>query len=134
MARFPDRSTDVNGCLQVGWGCFATKSRSALSIMGWLYSTPMSSFVHRSSFTLKNGPQAVETCYTENVDYRVDQSPLSSKQQTKHPSVEDLIKLNNVEFGFGQRRLYDDLNLTIPRGKVSVIMGPSGCGKISMTS
>jgi len=46
--------------------------------------------------------------------------------------VENLIELNRIRFAFGQRRLYDDLNVSIPRGKVSVIMGPSGCGKSTL--
>lgn len=46
--------------------------------------------------------------------------------------MNSLIEINRVRFAFGQRRIYDDLNLSVPRGKVSVIMGPSGCGKSTL--
>ena len=46
--------------------------------------------------------------------------------------MENLIELNRVRFAFGDRLIYDDLNLSVPRGKVSVIMGPSGCGKSTL--
>ncbi|MDA9981987.1 ABC transporter ATP-binding protein [Gammaproteobacteria bacterium] len=46
--------------------------------------------------------------------------------------MENLIELNRIRFAFGERRIYDDLNLSVPQGKVSVIMGPSGCGKSTL--
>jgi len=46
--------------------------------------------------------------------------------------LENLIELSRVLFAFGPRRIYDDLNLSVPRGKVSVIVGPSGCGKSTL--
>ncbi len=43
-----------------------------------------------------------------------------------------LIEIRDVVFSFGDRRIYEDLNMTIPRGKVTAIMGPSGCGKSTL--
>ena len=40
-----------------------------------------------------------------------------------------LIELKNVNLNFGQRDIFSNLNLTIPRGKIIAILGPSGCGK-----
>ena len=37
--------------------------------------------------------------------------------------MQPLIELSRVRFAFGDRPLYDDLSLTVPRGKVTVIMG-----------
>lgn len=45
---------------------------------------------------------------------------------------EQIITIEKVHFGFGARPLYRDLNLSIPRGKVTAIMGPSGCGKSTL--
>jgi phospholipid/cholesterol/gamma-HCH transport system ATP-binding protein len=43
-----------------------------------------------------------------------------------------LIEIRDVSFSFGDHRIYDGLNMTIPRGKVTAIMGPSGCGKSTL--
>lgn len=44
----------------------------------------------------------------------------------------DLITINNLTFSHGDRLLYDGINLRIPRGKVTAIMGPSGIGKTTL--
>ncbi len=41
----------------------------------------------------------------------------------------NLIEIENLCFGFGDNRILDGLNLTIPRGKVVGILGVSGAGK-----
>ena len=43
-----------------------------------------------------------------------------------------LIQVNDLVFGYGERLIFNKINLQIPRGKVTVIMGPSGCGKSTM--
>ncbi len=40
-----------------------------------------------------------------------------------------IVEAKDIHFSFAERNIYRGLNLTIPRGKVTVIMGPSGCGK-----
>ena len=40
-----------------------------------------------------------------------------------------LIEVKNLNLTFGQRQIFSDLNLSIPRGKIIAILGPSGCGK-----
>lgn len=47
-------------------------------------------------------------------------------------SFDPLIEIRDVGFSFGDHRIYDGLNMTIPRGKVTAIMGPSGCGKSTL--
>jgi len=39
------------------------------------------------------------------------------------------VKVRGLEKGFGQFKIHHGLNLDIPRGKVTYIMGGSGCGK-----
>ncbi|MDH5256647.1 MAG: ABC transporter ATP-binding protein [Gammaproteobacteria bacterium] len=46
----------------------------------------------------------------------------------KQPS-ELLVEMKNVSFSHGNRVILDDINIEIPRGKVTTIMGPSGTGK-----
>ena len=43
-----------------------------------------------------------------------------------------LIEIRNLSFRRGSRLIFDDISLTIPRGKVTGIMGPSGTGKTTL--
>lgn len=42
------------------------------------------------------------------------------------------IEVENLSFYRGERRIFDQLNLTIPCGKVIAVMGPSGTGKTTL--
>ena len=48
------------------------------------------------------------------------------------PLTSPLIELKNVTFGYGTRVILDDVSLTIPRGKVTALMGASGGGKTTV--
>ena len=57
----------------------------------------------------------------------------------QHPLSDDILDLpmaeaRGVHFSFSDRVIYRGLDLSIPRGKVTVIMGPSGCGKSTLLS
>ena len=43
-----------------------------------------------------------------------------------------LIECRNLSFGYGDRRILDDLSFTVPRGKVTALMGASGGGKTTV--
>jgi len=45
---------------------------------------------------------------------------------------EKLIEVRDVSFSRGSRSIFSKLNLTIARGKVTAIMGPSGTGKTTL--
>lgn len=47
-------------------------------------------------------------------------------------TVETLIEIKNLTFKRGDRVIFDDLTLSIPKGKVTAIMGPSGTGKTTL--
>ena len=42
------------------------------------------------------------------------------------------VKIKDVTFYRGTRRIYDGLNVAFPRGKITAIMGPSGTGKTTL--
>lgn len=43
-----------------------------------------------------------------------------------------LVELRGVTFGYGERVILDDITLTVPRGKVTALMGASGGGKTTV--
>jgi phospholipid/cholesterol/gamma-HCH transport system ATP-binding protein len=45
---------------------------------------------------------------------------------------EDLISVRGVTMGFGDRVVIRDLDFTVRRGEIFVVMGPSGCGKTTL--
>jgi len=51
-----------------------------------------------------------------------------SELQQKKPT-DFLVSMRNASLSFGDRAILDGINIDIPRGKVTTIMGPSGTGK-----
>ena len=49
-------------------------------------------------------------------------------------SANNLIEITDLDYARGQRQIFKDLNITIQRGKVTAIMGPSGTGKTTLLS
>ena len=49
----------------------------------------------------------------------------------EHPS-ESLVELQDLSFGYGERLILDGVTLSIPRGKVTALMGASGGGKTTV--
>ena len=54
--------------------------------------------------------------------------PPSSKPHTS----DTLVELREVRFGYGERVILDGISLTVPRGKVTALMGASGGGKTTV--
>jgi phospholipid/cholesterol/gamma-HCH transport system ATP-binding protein len=46
--------------------------------------------------------------------------------------AESLVELRNLTFGYGERVILDDISLSVPRGKVTALMGASGGGKTTI--
>ncbi len=51
-------------------------------------------------------------------------------ESTSTPSP--LIEFRHVRFGYGERVILDDVSFTVPRGKVTALMGASGGGKTTV--
>jgi len=43
-----------------------------------------------------------------------------------------LVRMRGVRFAFGERSIIDGMDIDIPRGKITTIMGPSGTGKTTL--
>jgi phospholipid/cholesterol/gamma-HCH transport system ATP-binding protein len=48
------------------------------------------------------------------------------------PSASALVECRNLSFGYGPRLILDDVSFTVPRGKVTALMGASGGGKTTV--
>ncbi len=48
------------------------------------------------------------------------------------PSTESLVELRHLTFGYVERVILDDISLSVPRGKVTALMGASGGGKTTI--
>jgi phospholipid/cholesterol/gamma-HCH transport system ATP-binding protein len=53
---------------------------------------------------------------------------------TSSPSTDTspLVELRDIRFGYGERVILDGISLTVPRGKVTALMGASGGGKTTV--
>lgn len=45
---------------------------------------------------------------------------------------DDLVTIKNLTFSRGERKIFDNVSLRVPKGKVTAIMGPSGIGKTTL--
>lgn len=48
------------------------------------------------------------------------------------PLDDIIVEIKGMTFTRGSRKIFDDISLKIPRGKVTAIMGPSGTGKTTL--
>jgi len=48
--------------------------------------------------------------------------------------TDNLIEIRDLDYARGQRQIFKGLNITIKRGEVTAIMGPSGTGKTTLLS
>ena len=57
---------------------------------------------------------------------------MSDQPTPASSSAPPLVQLRNVTFGYGERLVLRDVSLTVPRGKVTALMGASGGGKTTV--
>jgi ATP-binding cassette subfamily C protein len=50
----------------------------------------------------------------------------------KSPAFRTSIQFRDVSFSYGQRPVLENVNLTLPRGSITAIVGPSGIGKSTL--
>ena len=49
------------------------------------------------------------------------------------PASDDvLVSIRGLSYSWGERNIFDDVSIDIPRGKVTAVMGPSGTGKTTL--
>ena len=47
-------------------------------------------------------------------------------------ATESIIEIRDLHYSVGGRSIFSDLNLSIPRGRITALMGPSGTGKTTL--
>jgi phospholipid/cholesterol/gamma-HCH transport system ATP-binding protein len=57
-----------------------------------------------------------------------EKEPVASPAESAKPIVE----IRDVHYSIGSRKIFSGLNLAIPRGRITAIMGPSGTGKTTL--
>ncbi|MEY4121711.1 MAG: hypothetical protein RLZZ457_549, partial [Pseudomonadota bacterium] len=58
-------------------------------------------------------------------------SSMNTSSSNPHTS-DTLVELRDVRFGYGERVILDGISLTVPRGKVTALLGASGGGKTTV--
>jgi phospholipid/cholesterol/gamma-HCH transport system ATP-binding protein len=51
---------------------------------------------------------------------------------TSTTAPDTLVRVRGLRFGFGAKIIYDGVDIDIPRGRITAIMGPSGTGKTTL--
>jgi phospholipid/cholesterol/gamma-HCH transport system ATP-binding protein len=59
-------------------------------------------------------------------------SDLNGSSQARDEDRPPLVQIRGLSFSRGSRRIFDNIDIDIPRGKVTAIMGPSGTGKTTL--
>lgn len=59
-------------------------------------------------------------------------SHLKKIQNMDDNNSKHLIQIRDLSFAHGKRVIFDGININIPRGKITAIMGPSGTGKTTL--
>lgn len=56
----------------------------------------------------------------------------NSAKEGRFPGQDTLVTVRGLSFTRGNRQIFSDIDLAIPRGKITAIMGPSGTGKTTL--
>jgi phospholipid/cholesterol/gamma-HCH transport system ATP-binding protein len=56
----------------------------------------------------------------------------ASRAPAREGDVDNIVEIRDVHYSIGGREIFSGLNLTIPRGRITAVMGPSGTGKTTL--
>ncbi|HEU4487135.1 MAG TPA: ATP-binding cassette domain-containing protein [Povalibacter sp.] len=58
--------------------------------------------------------------------------PDTTSPQSRPAATDNLVEIRDVHYSVGRRAIFSGLNLSIPRGRITAVMGPSGTGKTTL--
>jgi phospholipid/cholesterol/gamma-HCH transport system ATP-binding protein len=58
--------------------------------------------------------------------------PQSQDSVSQTSSDDTLVRIRQLSYGYGERKIFDQLSMDIPRCGITAIMGPSGTGKTTL--
>jgi phospholipid/cholesterol/gamma-HCH transport system ATP-binding protein len=56
----------------------------------------------------------------------------TTSSQSRPVATDNLVEIRDVHYSVGRRAIFSGLNLSIPRGRITAVMGPSGTGKTTL--
>lgn len=59
-------------------------------------------------------------------------SDTTSSQVARPAATDNIVEIRDVHYSVGHRPIFSGLNLSIPRGRITAVMGPSGTGKTTL--
>lgn len=93
----------------------------------------VSSFVVFSGIEMVGGMQNLKGIAVQDLDTVIKLRSLPVIEEGEQTEVKEAkVVLKNVSFSYGQGELFHNLNLTIPAGKTTAIVGFSGSGKTTL--
>jgi len=61
-----------------------------------------------------------------------EQMPQHALNSTRASTPDPLVRIRDLHFRRGKRAIFDGIDLEIPRGRITAILGPSGTGKTTL--
>ena len=95
---------------------------------------PHQSPLERDSLIIEPMPQAARSRSSSQAPVDTEQNDTAKlPMEVVHPEQDEYyVEIRNMSFHRRERIIYDDLSLSIPKGKVTAVMGPSGTGKTTL--
>lgn len=93
----------------------------------------VSAFIVFSGFEMAGSMQNVRGVAVQNLDAIVKLRELTTISEGNITGMETAdVRVNNVEFSYDEKPLFENLNVFIPEGKTTAIVGGSGSGKTTL--
>ncbi len=69
---------------------------------------------------------------TEQMTHAIDMASIANRRQDTVEETDTCIKIENLNLHYGEKQALFNINMEIPRKKVTAYIGPSGCGKSTL--
>jgi len=69
---------------------------------------------------------------TEQRTHAIDMASIANNGQSNNEATDTCLKVENLNLYYGEKQALFDVNMEMPRKKVTAFIGPSGCGKSTL--